>query len=272
MEATAAASLLGLSPEVGTDGVQAELRRRLQAIFAEEARAVWPDDDAATTDEPDAPPPLTFLPRGRPSLAVPGELGLFASGACDAGTLVALYPGVVYDSSDLPMMHTHLLAANGFVIARRDGVLIDGRQTAPSSTVFAMAQAREAAAGRTPLAALAANPWARGHYANHPPEGVADSVALYPLDLTATHLDAIGWRWLPNVNFRPPAAGDWALRTVVLIALRPLAHGAELFLDYRLDSDAAARPPWYSKVQRPAKQQRLGGCDEASQPGAAQSS
>lgn len=240
-------------------GARAEARALVRAAFAPAALAALAADADAAADvdgSPDALPPppagLAHLPARRPSRAAGGgEYGLYVRGGCRAGALVALYPGVVYEVSDLPMMHGHLLHGNFYVVTRRDGVLVDGRQAPPSSSVFEMAAARERASGREPPAPPSGNPWACGHFANHPPAGAADNARLLPLDLTAEDLESIGRRWVPNVNFRPPAAGDpLALRTVALVALKPIAHGEEVLLDYRLSSAPEQRPPWYQPVDR----------------------
>lgn len=234
------------------------LLEQLAAAFSASSLAAHAADRAAGADadgSPDAlplpPAGLTHLPASRVSRAVGGgERGLYLRGDCAAGDLVALYPGVVFDLSDLPMMHTHLLRDNGYVIMRRDGVLIDARQAPPSSSVWEMACARERACGREPPAAPRENVWALGHYANHPPCGMEDNVRLIPLDMSRADVEAVGRRWIPNVNFRPPVDGDWAIRTVALVALRPIAHGEEVLLDYRLSSDADRRPAWYRPVAR----------------------
>ena len=50
---------------------------------------------------------------------------------------------------------------------------------------------------------------------------------------------------MPVSPFRPPADGDPARRTAVLIAARDL-EDEELWLDYKLS--AGSPPPWYAPV------------------------
>lgn len=231
--------------EAATGPGSRDVAGQLPALFTAEARRRWASGalDAGLT------PPTGggYLPCAAPSAAVPGEQGLYMRGECPEGAVVALYPGVVYDATDLPVMYRFILNGNGYVVFRQDGVLIDARPTKPSSDVYNMAVEREKAQNKH-IVPPDANPWAVGHFANHPPPGMEDNVALVRVDLSPADVAAVGREWLPVVNFRPPAAEDVPLRTVLVVAKRDLHHGEELLLDYKLSSDTDRRPDWYAPV------------------------
>ena len=53
--------------------------------------------------------------------------GVQLIGTCPAGSVLACYPGVTYALEDLPVMSKIVLPGNAYVVARRDGVLLDAR-------------------------------------------------------------------------------------------------------------------------------------------------
>ena len=75
-----------------------------------------------------------------------------------------------------------------------------------------------------------------------PPAGTRPNVVVFPFDLPAG--DPLE-PYVPVSPFRPPADGDPARRTAVLIAARDL-EDEELWLDYKLS--AGSPPPWYAPV------------------------
>ena len=125
------------------------------------------------------------------------------------------------------------------------GVLLDGRPDGPSAQIFATALQREVAAGRA-----AASPDMRfsiGNKVNHPPPGTPANVVVCPLDLFETDgIDLL--RSIPVFPFRPPAVGQPAKQTCVLLAARQLAD-EELWLDYKLRPEGPWEA-WYSPVTK----------------------
>lgn len=128
-------------------------------------------------------------------------------------------------------------------MARRDGVLIDGRPDGPSRQLWEMAQARECAAGASPLPAWS-DAFSCANMVNHPPSGTPASVCVRPLDLHADEQPALQLR-IPTLHFRPAAAGAPAKQTVVVLARRDLAD-EEIWLDYKLDYERGPTEPWYA--------------------------
>ena len=170
--------------------------------------------------------------------------GVHLRGSCEAGTVLACYPGVIFLPEDLPVMHQLVLTGNEYVLARRDGVLLDGRPDGASAQIYAVAQSRDRAAGAAEGRGTA---FAIGNKVNHPPRGVQPNVLRYPLDLMADEHPALH-AFLPVHHFRPPAAGRPIKQTVVFIATRTL-RDEELLLDYKLREDGPLEP-WYCPVQR----------------------
>ena len=167
-----------------------------------------------------------------------GGAGVHLAGRAAAGAVLACYPGVSFEADDLKVMHGIVLSGNDYVLARRDGVLIDGRPDGASAQLRAVAQARD----RRPPPPAAAEAFAVGNMVNHPPAGTRPNVVVFPFDLPAG--DPLE-PYVPVSPFRPPADGDPARRTAVLIAARDLEE-EELFLDYKLS--AGSPPPWYAPV------------------------
>ena len=175
-----------------------------------------------------------------------GGEGVHLRGACAAGTVLACYPGVIYLPEDLPVMHKLVLPGNEYVLARRDGVLLDGRPDGASAQIFAVAQSRDRMAG---AAAAASARFACGNKVNHPPAGLRPNVVVYPFDLLPDEHPQLH-PFIPVSHFRPPAAGQASKQTAVFIATRALAD-EELYLDYKLRPDGPLEP-WYHPVAEAA--------------------
>jgi hypothetical protein len=169
--------------------------------------------------------------------------GVRLLGSCEAGTVLASYPGVTYAAEDLPVMHQLVLKGNDYVVARRDGTILDGRCSGPSKQIYETALMRDAASG-------APSPADRQDFAiaqkvNHPPPGVLPNVLLFPFDLGADEHAGLH-PFLGVYCFRPPAEGAAVKQGAVLIACRRL-HDEELWLDYKLGLDGPLEP-WYHPV------------------------
>jgi hypothetical protein len=178
--------------------------------------------------------------------------GLHLRGSCEAGVIVALYPGTAYHVDDLHVMATLVLEGNPYVLGRRDGVLIDGRPDGVSAQIFDTAIARERAAACAALGPGApwswpdlrwpAHPLAAGHKANHPPRGYAPNVRVCIIDLLPGE-EAPLQNVLPFASFRPPADGEHVKRGAALVSTRRLAS-EEILLDYKLQPGGPLEP-WY---------------------------
>lgn len=193
-----------LDGELGLDAAAAhdEICRQLRALLSDPSSAEGPSERSST-----------WKAIVQPSSAPGAGDGVYIDGTCSSGTVLAVYPGMSYHPEDLPVMHELVLKNNSYVLARRDGILIDGRPDGPSRRLFEVASQRDAAAGkicseRSVMLAIA-------HKVNHPPAGTLPNVAVWPLDLTETEVDL-----LTHINthaFRPPADGDPQKQTAVLV-------------------------------------------------------
>lgn len=178
--------------------------------------------------------------------------GLHLRGNCEAGVVIALYPGTAYHVDDLHVMAKLVLEGNPYVLGRRDGVLIDGRPDGVSAQIFDTAIARERAAALAAVGPGAprswpdlrwpAHPLAAGHKANHPPKGCAPNVGLCVIDLLQGQEVPLQ-NLLPFASFRPPAEGEPVKRGVALVSTSRLEN-EEILLDYKLQRDGPLEP-WY---------------------------
>jgi hypothetical protein len=186
---------------------------------------------------------LGFRVECKPSTC-PGDAGRGLFIACPpdaiipAGTMLALYPGLVH----LPEYTTKpgyirgelLPDPNLMLMLRTDNTVIDGRTAHKCH----------------------ANPYALAHMVNHVPLGLMPNVLQCPYNFPG---DPIGKDVfpVPLQKFIPNSYGvktptlfgtidrSAMMRTVVLLAARPLKNGDELFMDYRLNPSAGSLPEWY---------------------------
>mmetsp|Transcript_28991 Transcript_28991/g.90241 ORF Transcript_28991/g.90241 Transcript_28991/m.90241 type:complete len:122 (-) Transcript_28991:83-448(-) len=101
------------------------------------------------------------------------------------------------------------------------------------------------------------SPYAVGHLVNHPPRGTAPNVAWQEFAweretaaLAANRLHRGLWYMDPasmEPVDMPSEEGELRLPLpgVAIVALRDLAEGEELFMDYKL---SRPHPPWYAPV------------------------
>ena len=139
---------------------------------------------------------------------------------------------------------------NGYILFRRDGCFIDGREDGQSGMMKQAASMRDAAKRQEveDVARLVAptEQWAVGHLVNHPPQGILPNVETTPIDVGPESLPEVLHALTSiNFNFRRPCEGDHLLRTVVFRAKRDI-EDEELWLDYKLESDEP--PEWYVPV------------------------
>lgn len=181
--------------------------------------------------------------------------GVFVSGRCMPGSVLCAYPGTAYLPEDMPSMHSVILPGNEYIIARTDGVIIDGRDEGASAEIAEIARRRDgitshqkchAAFGVDLLPPIA-------NKVNHPPGSERPNVIAAPLDLLPS--DTPDLHDLLDgfcLNFRAPIPSQTPMkRTIVLIALRDLNDHEELFLDYRrggLRNGLREEESWYFHV------------------------
>ncbi|OWZ24835.1 hypothetical protein PHMEG_00016 [Phytophthora megakarya] len=159
--------------------------------------------------------------------------GVKLLGSAPIGSLVALYPGIVYLPEHYKKKH-HLtkLSNNPFARARFDSVIIDAKN--------------ESSKPRNPLAVA--------HKINHPPSGTPPNVIGFAFEFpqeepfTTTEFDEL----IPNSFVQEPSRlSMFGKRAIVhglgFIATADIANDDELFLNYRYNPDRPL-PEWYTPV------------------------
>ncbi|GJD08335.1 hypothetical protein Gasu2_26430 [Galdieria sulphuraria] len=102
--------------------------------------------------------------------------GLFIKGQCTVGSVVALYPGIIYFPSEWEKLpgYPYVSKYNVHLVKRQDGVIIDGKPY-DEQTISFQGERPEVAWERI-------NPFALGQYANHPPKGTEPNIIALSFD------------------------------------------------------------------------------------------
>ncbi|CAI5711996.1 unnamed protein product [Hyaloperonospora brassicae] len=159
--------------------------------------------------------------------------GVKLFGHASIGSLVALYPGIVYLPEHYKKKrYLSELSSNPYARARFDSVIIDAKNEPPNPR----------------------NPLAVGHKMNHPPSGALPNVIGFAFDFplegpfAAKKFDEL----IPNSFVTEPSRlSMFGKRAIVhglaFIATADIADGEELFLNYRYNPDRPL-PEWYTAV------------------------
>ncbi|XP_015868179.3 uncharacterized protein LOC107405620 isoform X1 [Ziziphus jujuba] len=156
-------------------------------------------------------------------------LGLFLNGNADIGTVVAIYPGIIYSPAYYRYIpgYPRVDAQNPYLITRYDGTVINaqpwgfGGETREVWDGFIMPEMKRNVQGNEkgsdrlwrllskPLEGTRVgygsnilerrNPLALAHYANHPAKGMTPNVMICPYDFPLTEKDMRAY--IPNVIF-----------------------------------------------------------------------
>ncbi|XP_028987636.1 SET domain-containing protein 9 [Betta splendens] len=175
---------------------------------------------------------LGFCIDRKPSTLPFAGTGVFVTkGFIPKGTTVAMYPGTVYQAYEPILLQS---IRNPFVFRCIDGVLIDGNDKGISRMVFRSCSGRDRIgpfmmSDTSWLTDCPQNPLAVGQYVNNccneRPANVCyqeyDVPEKFPIELR---------RYLPNVNYSLDTQRP--LRCVVLVSLRDISEGEELFSNY----------------------------------------
>lgn len=175
---------------------------------------------------------LGFCIDRRPSTLPFAGTGVFVTkGFVPKGATVAMYPGTVYQAYEPIFLQS---IRNPFVFRCIDGLLIDGHDKGISKMVFRSCTGRDRMgpfmmSDTSWLTDSPLNPLAVGQYVNNCsnqwPANVCyqeyDVLDSFPIELR---------QFLPNVNYSQDTRGP--LRCVVLVSLRDIRAGEELFSNY----------------------------------------
>ncbi|XP_006626869.1 SET domain-containing protein 9 isoform X1 [Lepisosteus oculatus] len=167
-----------------------------------------------------------------PSSLQSAGTGVFISaGTVPQGATVAMYPGTVYYAHE-PIFFQSI--RNPFIFRCIDGVLVDGNDRGISKVVFRSCSGRDRLgpfqmSDTSWLTTIPQNPLAVGQYVNNCSNEKAANVCYQEFDVPAEFPLEL-CQFLPNVNYRHEVQRP--LRCVVLVALREIHQGEELFSNY----------------------------------------
>ncbi|CAF2322665.1 unnamed protein product [Rotaria sp. Silwood2] len=150
-----------------------------------------------------------------------------------AGQLVAIYPGTIYRRHIDPLLLPSI--RNTFLLSRKDDLIIDGRDQGLSRSIYLSCHSRYPLYDRTWLLKdiyLHKNPLTLGHYINHFPFYGLPNVTYYEFDFHFNDNEYDLYRFVPNVRYADIDNGEKGMPSTVLISLRPIKQGEELFSCY----------------------------------------
>lgn len=115
----------------------------------------------------------------------------------------------------------------------------------------------------TTVASEKVNPYAVGHFVNHPPPDVAANVKFIDFDMPPTFFPSYMSRYVPYLDRHDNYAykrrqnetrTNDVIRAVAMVSLDTIAHGDELYVDYLEDERAEEdyTPDWLIKPPSPS--------------------
>lgn len=162
-------------------------------------------------------------------------LGVFvAQGTIPQGSLACFYPGTVYQPYQ-PIFFQSI--GNQFLFRCADGVLLDGNDRAVSRAIFRSCAGRDQVGcvrvcDTSWLTPRPVNPLAIGQYVNNSCTGFPANVCYQELNLSIAAFPLNLRKFIPNIHFSGGEEDRGDLRLVVLMALRDIDQGEELFSNY----------------------------------------
>ncbi|XP_073538230.1 SET domain-containing protein 9 isoform X1 [Phyllobates terribilis] len=175
---------------------------------------------------------LGFCIDRRPSSMEAAGTGVFVSkGFVPKGAVVSMYPGAVYQNYE-PIFFQSI--GNPFIFRCLDGILIDGSDKRISKSVYRSCSRRDQLGPLkmcdcTWLTSAPHNPLAVGQYVNNCSNVHEANVCYQEFDVPASFPVELR-QYIPNVRYSHDVEGP--LRCVVLVALRDIRCGEELFSNY----------------------------------------
>ncbi|XP_071887809.1 SET domain-containing protein 9 isoform X3 [Anas platyrhynchos] len=171
------------------------------------------------------------LARRHSSLPAAGTGVFLSRGGARRGAVVAMYPGTVYRKHE-PIFFQSL--GNPFIFRCIDGVLIDGNDKGLSRAVYRSCSRRDQLgpfqmSDVSWLTAAPQNPLAVGQYVNNCSYEKAANVCYQEFDVPSCFPVELK-QYLPNIVYSHDIQSP--LRCVVLVTLRDIKQGEELFSNY----------------------------------------
>ncbi|KAM8838939.1 SET domain-containing protein 9 isoform 1-T1 [Synchiropus picturatus] len=175
---------------------------------------------------------LGFCIDRRPSLLPHAGTGVFVSrGLVSKGATVAMYPGTVYQAYEPILLQS---IRNPFVFRCIDGILIDGNDKGISKMLYKSCSARDRVgpfmmSDTSWLSCDPLNPLAVGQYVNNCSNKWPANVCYQEYDLPEKFPIELR-KFIPNINYSQEMQRP--IRCVVLVSLRDITAGEELFSNY----------------------------------------
>lgn len=175
---------------------------------------------------------LGFCIDRKPSMLQFAGTGVFVTrGFVPKGATVAMYPGTVYQAYEPILLQS---IRNPFVFRCIDGVLIDGNDKGISKMVYKSCSGRDRIgpfmmSDTSWLTASPQNPLAVGQYVNNCSNEWPANVCYQEYDVPNKFPIELR-QYLPNINYCQDTQRP--LRCVVLVSLRDITAGEELFSNY----------------------------------------
>nr|XP_005306665.1 SET domain-containing protein 9 isoform X2 [Chrysemys picta bellii] len=171
------------------------------------------------------------ITRDRSSLISAGTGVFVTKGFVPKGAVVSMYPGTVYQKYE-PIFFQSI--GNPFIFRCIDGVLIDGNDKGISKAVYRSCSKRDQLgpfqmSDITWLTPAVQNPLAIGQYVNNCSHNKAANVCYQEFDVPEYFPIELK-QYLPNITYSHDM--PIPLRCVVLVALREIKQGEELFSNY----------------------------------------
>eukprot|EP01112_Ceratiomyxa_fruticulosa_P013797 TRINITY_DN389_c0_g1_i1.p1 TRINITY_DN389_c0_g1~~TRINITY_DN389_c0_g1_i1.p1 ORF type:complete len:356 (+),score=60.62 TRINITY_DN389_c0_g1_i1:154-1221(+) len=185
--------------------------------------------------------------------------GVYLSGHCIPGTLIGIYPGVVYSIRDLT---DEVVNDNDYMISRYDGYVVNGRkwdQDASNTTKKSVQLPYLGVNLESKALRKYNNPFGIGQYINHPAPGSKPNVMAYaynfPNDWPDEFKDLV-----PNRNFESKSPlWDFfgpEMRSVLIFATQHIVD-SEVTLNYRYNPNNPY-PDWYEQPDIEEAKRRWG--------------
>lgn len=175
---------------------------------------------------------LGFCVDRKPSSLPSAGAGVFVTrGLVPGGATVAMYPGTIYQPHEPILLQS---IRNPFIFRCIDGILVDGNDKGMSKVIFRSCSGRDragpfATSDTTWLTDSPGNPLAVGQYVNNCSNERPANVCYQEYDVPDDFPIELR-QYLPNVNFSQDMKRP--LRCVVLVSLREVPAGEELFSNY----------------------------------------
>ncbi|TFK15711.1 lipid phosphate phosphohydrolase 1 [Platysternon megacephalum] len=171
------------------------------------------------------------ITRDRSSLISAGTGVFVTKGFVPKGAVVSMYPGTIYQKYE-PIFFQSI--GNPFIFRCIDGVLIDGNDKGISKAVYRSCSKRDQLgpfqmSDITWLTPAVQNPLAVGQYVNNCSHNKAANVCYQEFDVPEYFPIELK-QYLPNITYSHDM--PIPLRCVVLVALREIKQGEELFSNY----------------------------------------